>query len=104
MKSAIEYLEEAKQTMEERGKVYDNSNSERSMSSTIKAFNQITGNSLKESDGWLLMLILKQVRQNSTPNFHEDSCLDSVAYSSLLAEALYKEDINGCGIGGGGSK
>ena len=88
---AEDYLEEARVTMEERGKVYDNSKSERSMGKTINAFNEITNNKLKESDGWLIMLLLKQVRQNSQEKFHKDSALDGVAYSSLLAESLENE-------------
>jgi len=89
--TAIEFLKEAETTMTERGKTYDKLNkgeSERSMGKTIEAFNNITGNNLKESDGWLLMLILKQVRQYSSVTYHKDSALDSVAYSALLAESL----------------
>jgi len=89
---AFGYLRVASETMKERGETYDISEKERSMESTIKAFNVITGENLTESDGWLLMLILKQVRQWSSPPFHKDSALDSVAYSSLLAESLEKEN------------
>lgn len=91
MKEAAEYLNQAKELMEERGKTYDKSDKERSMASTVIAFNAITGNHLTESEGWEFMLILKQVRQFSNPDFHQDSAEDSVAYSALLAESLEKE-------------
>jgi len=88
---AIQFLDLSKSTMEERGKTYDSEDGERSMGKTINAFNEITGRDLKESEGWLLMLLLKQVRQYSIEEYHADSALDSVAYSALLAEALEKE-------------
>lgn len=48
-----------------------------------------TGRDLTEAEGWLLLQVLKDVRQWQNPDkFHEDSALDGVAYSSLKAEAL----------------
>jgi len=91
MKDAPQYLEEAKNLMIERGKIYDNSDKERSMEATVNAFNAITGKNLSESEGWEFMLILKQVRQFKNLKFHQDSAEDSVAYSALLAESLEKE-------------
>jgi hypothetical protein len=87
--SAVEFLSVAKSTLKERGKIYDKSTEdteERSMASTVQAFNAITGLSLSESDGWLFMLTLKQVRQQNSSTFHYDSAMDGVAYSALLAE------------------
>jgi len=92
--TASQFLQEADDVMMQRGVTYDKQNggkSERSMDRTIKAFNEITGRDLKESEGLLLMLLLKQVRQSSTIGYHADSALDSVAYSALLAEALSNE-------------
>lgn len=86
--SARIFLAKAATTMTERGKEYDKPTGERSMARTVEAFNAITGQSLSESDGWLFMLILKQTRQWSTPNYHADSAIDSVAYAALLAESL----------------
>ena len=86
--SAESYLKSALATMQERGKTYDSDSGERSMGKTIAAFNAITGRDLSEQEGWLLMLLLKQVRQWSTNQFHQDSALDSVAYAALLAESL----------------
>lgn len=86
--SAESFLNQAASTMQQRGKDYDQPTGERSMGRTVTAFNAITGHSLTEQDGWEFMLILKQVRQWSTPKYHEDSAVDSVAYAALLAEAL----------------
>jgi hypothetical protein len=91
MPDAESYLKSALTTMQERGKTYDSDRGERSMGKTIAAFNAITGRELSEQDGWLLMLLLKQVRQWSTNQFHQDSALDSVAYAALLAESLANE-------------
>lgn len=78
------FLEEAAQTMRQRGRQYDNGQ-ERSMGRVIKAFNAITGHDLKEADGWLLMIVLKLVRdQKEHP--HRDSLVDAIAYSALRAE------------------
>ena len=91
MTEATKFLSEAAKTMKERGKTYDKSNKERSMKSTVDAFNAITGNKMTESEGWLLLVLLKQVRQFSKEEYHEDSALDGVAYSALLAESLSNE-------------
>jgi len=76
--------------MKERGKQYDSPEGERSMEKTIIAFNIITGNGLTEADGWLLMQILKDVRQCQKTGYHADSAEDGVAYAALKAEALAK--------------
>lgn len=76
--------------MTERGKDYDKEE-ERSANKTAKAFNAITGFELKASDVWLLLQLLKDVRQYSSPNYHADSAEDGVAYSALKAESLASE-------------
>jgi len=86
--SAPDFLRKAAEIMEERGKTYDSEGGERSMGKTISAFNAITGRDLKEDEGWLLMLLLKQVRQYSHEGYHADSAEDSIAYSALHAESL----------------
>lgn len=94
--SASNFLLVANNTMKQRGETYDKSTEgecERSMGKTVEAFNAITGKDLKESDGWLLMLLLKQTRQQSSDKYHHDSALDSVAYSALLAESLSDESL-----------
>ena len=92
--NAAEFLDQAKKTMDERGKTYDvegGGKQERSMGKTIQVFNSITGSDLTESEGWMFMVLLKLVRQWASDGYHHDSALDSVAYTSLMAEALDAE-------------
>ena len=87
--SATQFLTAAGATISQRGVDYDAPDEgERSMGKTVAAFNTITGQNLTESEGWLLMEILKNVRQWQKPEYHEDSALDAVSYSALKAEAL----------------
>jgi hypothetical protein len=85
---AHEFLGKAQALMLERGKQYDKPEGERSMVTTVSAFNTITGQSLTEAEGWLLLQILKDVRQWQNPAYHADSAEDCVAYAALKAEAL----------------
>lgn len=90
-KSAADYLGKAQALMTERGKQYDKPEGERSMGKAVMAFNAITGRNIRESEGWLLLQILKDVRQWQNPAFHADSAEDCVAYAALKAEALEQE-------------
>lgn len=86
---ATDFLSKALALLEERGKDYDQPEGERSMGKTVQAFNAITGHSLKESEGWLLLQLLKDVRQWSNPDsYHADSAEDCISYAALKAEAL----------------
>lgn len=89
--TAPQLLNKAATLMEQRGAQYDKPEGERSMGATVAAFNIITGRDLTESEGWLLMQVLKDVRdrQRSTP--HQDSLEDGIAYSALKAEARLAE-------------
>ena len=91
MNSSQEFLKAAIRIQEERGKEYDKPEGERSMESTVSAFNAITGHILTEAEGWLFMEILKNVRLFTAPGFHCDSAIDGVSYSSLKAEAKARE-------------
>jgi len=91
MKTAPEFLTSAATIMEERGKQYDSAGGERSMGKCVAAFNAITGRNLTESEGWLLLQVLKSVRLFQHPGFHQDSAEDNVAYAALLAEAKQSE-------------
>jgi hypothetical protein len=87
-----EFLQAAINVQSERGKQYDKPTGERSMGATISAFNCITGRTLEESDGWLILSLLKLVRQAQNPEqYHHDSALDFVAYASLYAEAASEQ-------------
>lgn len=88
-KKATEFLSKALSLLEERGKDYDQPQGERSMGKTVVAFNAITGHNLKESDGWLILQLLKDVRQNQNrDSYHADSAEDCISYAALKAEAL----------------
>jgi hypothetical protein len=86
--NAEHFLSDAASIMKERGKQYDQEGGERSMNKTIVAFNTITGHTLRESEGWLLLQLLKDVRQWQKESYHKDSAEDCVAYAALKAEAL----------------
>lgn len=85
--TADQILNKAATLMTQRGQQYDKPEGERSMGKTITAFNTITGQQLTEAQGWLLLAILKMVRDNQRDAAHQDSCEDLVAYSALYAEA-----------------
>lgn len=86
---APDLLKKAADIMEERGKQYDKPEGERSMGAAVAAFSCITGIKLTEAEGWLLLQILKDVRQWQNPSrYHQDSAEDCIAYSALKAEAL----------------
>jgi len=84
---AQDLLHRAASLMDERGKQYDQRSGERSMQATVTAFNAISGYCLTEADGFLLMAILKMVRDQSRETPHRDSLDDLVAYASLYGEA-----------------
>jgi len=86
--SAPELLMRASELLTDRGKEYDSKSGERSMGKAIEAFNAITGIGLTEAEGWLLLQVLKDVRQWQCPTYHQDSAEDCIAYSALKAEAL----------------
>ena len=92
---ASDFLRKAAAIMDERGKQYDQPDGERSMGKCVLAFNTITGRSLTEAEGWLLLQLLKDVRQWQRPGFHLDSAEDCVAYAALKAEAKQKEMEHG---------
>lgn len=83
--------------MRDRADTYDQPDGERSMGRTVAAFNLITGRilvpgrSLTESEGWLLLQILKDVRDRQREKPHRDSLEDGIAYSALKAEARLAE-------------
>ena len=88
MTAAPTLLHRAATLMAERGATYDKPGGERSMGRTVTAFNAITGRDLSEAEGWLLLQVLKDVRQWQRPKYHADSAEDCIAYAALKAEAL----------------
>lgn len=87
VKSPSDYLRQAADTLDERGKQYDAGGSERSMEKTVAIFNMLTGNSLTTAEGWQFMKVLKDVRLwSNTDVAHVDSIIDNLGYTALLAE------------------
>lgn len=77
--------------MQDRAATYDKPEGERSMQRTVDAFNIITGRDLTASEGWLLLQILKDVRDRQRSLPHTDSLEDCIAYAALKAEARLME-------------
>lgn len=88
---APEILKRASDIMDERAQQYDSPEGERSMGKAVAAFNAITGQYLSEANGWLLMALIKMVRDNTTDKPHEDSLHDLVAYAGLYGESRMAE-------------
>ena len=87
-RTAEAFLKQAAELMKERGKQYDQPGGERSMGKAVAALNAITGRDLTEAEGWLLLSLVKRVRQFSGAGYHQDSAEDAVAYAALEAESL----------------
>jgi hypothetical protein len=73
--------------MHDRAATYDAPSGERSMGKAVVAFNAITGHALTESEGWLFLQVLKDVRLFTRSAYHADSAEDCIAYAALKAEA-----------------
>ncbi len=87
--TASEINDQAMKHIRDRASTYDQPQGERSMGKIVIAFNAITGRDLTESEGWLLLQVLKDVRQWRNPNeYHQDSGEDCIAYAALKAESL----------------
>lgn len=84
---AAELLGRAAKHMHDRASTYDKPEGERSMGRAVQAFNAITGHTLTESEGWLLLQVLKDVRLFTREAYHADSAEDCIAYAALKAEA-----------------
>ena len=89
--TATDFLRRAADIMDERARQYDKPEGERSMVKCVSAFNIITGRNLTQAEGWLLLQILKDVRQWQRAGFHQDSADDCIAYAALKAEAKQQE-------------
>jgi hypothetical protein len=85
--TANQLLNKAATLMDQRGKQYDQPQGERSMGKAVQAFNAITGQHLTESHGWLLLALVKMVRDNSKESPHIDSIEDLIAYCALYGES-----------------
>jgi hypothetical protein len=92
MTTAIKLLEIAQQTLTERGIQRDcEITGERSMASTVKVFNALTGHTLTEANGWEFMVILKMVRGRQG-SVRADDYIDLSSYGALLGECILKQN------------
>ncbi len=87
-RTASEIADSALKHIRERAETYDQPTGERSAAKTAMAFNAITGKDITESEVWLLLQLLKDVRQWSREDYHQDSAEDCIAYAALKAESL----------------
>lgn len=85
--TAPDLLAAAEGHMRARAATYDKPEGERSMGATVAAWNAITGRQLTESEGWMLLVLLKLVRDRQSPAAHRDSIEDGIAYAALAGEA-----------------
>ena len=104
--TANQLLNKAASHMQARAATYDKPEGERSMAATVTAYNAVTGQNITEANGWLLMSILKMVRDNQRTEPHTDSVEDLVAYTALYGEARLNsinpvENINSAVINDG---
>ena len=89
-KTAEGFMGQAALTLVARGREYDGVGGERSGGRIAAAFNAITGRDLSPAEVYLLLLVLKQVRQFNG-KYHEDSGVDAISYAALMVEARASE-------------
>ena len=85
--TAPNLLKRASDLMIERAVQYDSPEGERSMEKIVNSFNALTGKDLTEAQGWMFMVLLKLVRDNTRVVGHKDSCDDLIAYAALYGES-----------------
>lgn len=83
-KSAVELLTEGANCIGDRASERD-TESERSMARTVKAFNAMFNKDLTETEGWQFMELLK-VSRSVGGKFREDDFVDGAAYAALAGE------------------
>ena len=86
--SATDFLQAAHDEMEDRASERD-TEAERSMCSTVNAFNALYGTNLTEEQGWMFMVFLKAARAKGG-NIRIDDYVDGSAYFALAGEAAIK--------------
>jgi hypothetical protein len=86
-------LEEAAETLKQRGVDYDGNGyegGERSMGKTVEIFRAITGIELSELDGWRFLISLKLARSTSGKP-KRDNYVDLAGYTALAGETALGE-------------
>ena len=87
--SAEDYLNMAAAEMADRAASRDAEDGERSMARAVKAFNELYGTELTETQGWQFMSILKKAR-GAQGEYRDDDYVDDIAYCALAAESAAK--------------
>lgn len=82
--SAVKILNDAAECIGDRAAERD-TDSERSMSATVNAFNAMYGAELTETQGWMFLAFLKASRAKGG-TFREDDYTDGAAYFALAGE------------------
>ena len=82
--SAVKILNDAAECIGDRAAERDTDN-ERSMLSTVNAFNAMYGTELTETQGWMFMVFLK-VSRAKQGDFREDDYTDGSSYFALAGE------------------
>lgn len=95
-KTAATILGAAANHMDDRARMYDKPEGERSMGATVAAFNAITGHDLTEEQGWLFMEVLKKVRSQQG-EYRADNYEDAAAYAALRGECASRDRQQGNG-------
>lgn len=86
--SATDLLQLAYEQIKDRASERD-TEAERSMYSTVSAFNALYGTYLTEEQGWMFMVFLKAARAQGG-NIRIDDYVDGSAYFALAGEAAIK--------------
>lgn len=86
--SATDLLHSACDQIGDRASERD-TETERSMYSTVNAFNALYGTNLTEEQGWMFMVFLKAARAKGG-NIRIDDYVDGSAYFALAGEAAIK--------------
>lgn len=95
LRTAPEIADAALQHIRDRAATYDSPEGERSAYKTATAFNAVTGKNITEAEVFLLLQILKDVRQWQIPHkTHKDSIEDCIAYAALKAEAVERNNTD----------
>lgn len=88
--TAVRLLVEAAETIGDRASERD-TEQERSMKRTVKAFNAMFNKNLTETEGWQFMELLKMARSVGG-KYREDDFLDGAAYAALAGESASPSD------------
>jgi hypothetical protein len=84
---ADDILYQAIETLTERGVGYDTNQGERTLTTLVPVFNQVTRNNLSLSDAYTFMVLLKLIRSRQGTD-KLDNWLDMAAYAALGGETL----------------